>query len=435
MSNRSVITLFQHMSEQLESIVAMLGSVRTSLTYYRTNDPAAENHSDIVVRAIDQLTQEFDHVNLDLNDSLRRLRQRIDQLNLLYDITSQLNDQISLNQVIELTMDAMWQKAPLNFVVVILGDTELGPYHYKNMRGVSDAWRFLGRECPFPLWGLLARALIPHLDPEKPDYLIVDDMRTEQRPLPEEFPWMKREGSLMILPLRIQKTVSGALLLGRNEVEGFSNPELCEDYTEIAKSAARALQLAQVHQELQERISQLVGLQLFTRSMTNAKSFDEVIDLLTQGVIEMAGKATVHIMIDPRFTYDRLHAGQLTHQSTQWIESFSDDPKTFQIYVAPLYENQKSAELSAYIYRLVEWTMQAGQPVFYDPQMAGESLEQFYYNESGRALLVPIVNNERTIGVIHVVAPDRPQPFDESDMVMLRTIANTTVMILNNLQA
>ncbi|MCX6044089.1 MAG: GAF domain-containing protein [Chloroflexi bacterium] len=431
MSNRSVITLFQQMSEQLESIVAMLGTVRLALSYYRINNPADENGADVTIREIAQVTQEFDGMNADLNDSVRKLRQRIDQLNLLYDITNQLNDQISLNQVIELTMDAMWQKAPLNFAVVILGDTELGPYHYKNMRGVSDAWRFLGRECPFPLWGVLARALIPHLDPEKPDYLIVDDMRTEQRPLPEEFPWMKREGSLMILPLRIQKTVSGALLLGRNEVEGFSNPELCEDYTEIAKSAARALQLAQVHQELQERISQLVGLQLFTRSMTNAKSFDEVIELLTQGVIEMAGKATVHIMIDPQFTHDRLHI----EPPNQLVESFSSNPKTFQIYVTSLYENQKSTELSAYIYRLIEWTMQAGQPVFYDPQVAGESLEQFYYNESGRALLVPIVNNERTIGVIHIVAPDRPQPFDESDMVMLRTIANTTVMILNNLQA
>ncbi len=429
MSNRSVITLFQQMSEQLESIIAMLGSVRLSLRHYRTNDGSDENGPDAAIREIEQITQEFAHTNADLNDSLRKLRQRIDQLNLLYDITNQLNDQISLNQVIELTMDAMWQKAPLNFVVVILGDTELGPYHYQNMRGISDAWRFLGRECPFPLWGVLARGLIPHLDPEKPDYLIVDDMHSEQRPLPEEFPWMKREGSLMILPLRIQKTVSGALLLGRNEVEGFSNPELCEDYTEIAKSAARALQLAQVHQELQERISQLVGLQLFTRSMTNAKSFDEVIELLTQGVIEMAGKATIHIMFDPRFMHDRRQTGQ----ATQRITDFSNDPKTFQIYVTPPYENQKFVELSAYIYRLVEWTMQAGQPVFYDPQGVGESLEQFYYNESGRALLVPIVNNDRTIGVIHVVAPDRPQPFDESDMVMLRTIANTTVMILNNL--
>ncbi len=78
--------------------------------------------------------------------------------------------------------------------------------------------------------------------------------------------------------------------------------------------------------------------------------------------------------------------------------------------------------------------MQAGQPIFYDPQETSESSEQFYYNESGRALLVPMVNNERAIGVIHVVAPDRPQPFDESDMVMLRTIANTTVMMLNYLE-
>lgn len=100
---------------------------------------------------------------------------------------------------------------------------------------------FWGRECPFPLWGVLARALISHLDPAEPDYLIVDNLFIEHRPLQEEFPWMKLEGSLIILPLRIQKTVTGALLLGRNEVNGFSDAALCEDYTEIAKSAVRCL--------------------------------------------------------------------------------------------------------------------------------------------------------------------------------------------------
>lgn len=426
MSNRSVITLFQQMSERLESIVAMLGLVRLHINHYRGDSQFAENIQTAVFQEIDQSTAEFEQIKLDLDSSLRNLRQRIDQLNLIYDITSQLNDQVSLNQVIELTMDAMWQKAPLNFAVVILGDTELGPYHYQNMRGVSDSWRFLGRECPFPLWGVLARALIPHLDPAKPDYLIVDNLLVEHRPLQEEFPWMKLEGSLMILPLRIQKTVTGALLLGRNEVNGFSDAALCEDYTEIAKSAARALQLAQMHQELQERVSQLVDLQLFTRSLTNANSFDETIRLLTQGVIEMAGKATVSIILDQAFGQTPAQDGSSINQ----IKNPAFELQSFKVYAASISENQNTTELSGQVYRLVEWAIQAGQPVFYNPHEIVESPEQFYYNESGRALLVPIVKDERTIGIIHVVAPDRPKRFDEGDMVVLRTIANTASIML-----
>ena len=431
MSNRSVITLFQQMSERLESVVAMLGSVRLHINHhYRGYGQFAENVQATVVQEIAQSTHEFEHLSVDLDNSLRKLRQRIDQLNLIYDITSQLNDQVSLNQVIELTMDAMWQKAPLNFAVVILGDTELGPYHYQNMRGVSDTWRFLGRECPFPLWGLLARALIPHLDPAKPDYLIVDNMQAERRPLAEEFPWMKLEGSLMILPLRIQKTVTGALLLGRNEVNGFSDAELCEDYTEIAKSAARALQVAQMYQELEDRVSQLVDLQLFTRSLTNARRLDEVIPLLTQGVMEMAGKATVSIILDQAFIDAKLNPGSTRNQTGNG----TFQPQVFKAYAPSIPENQRTPELSGQVYRLVEWAIQAGQPVFYEPNELAESPEQFYYNESGRALLVPIINNERTIGVIHVVALDRAQRFNEGDMVVLRTIANTASIMLDHVQ-
>ncbi|MFN8491694.1 MAG: GAF domain-containing protein [Caldilineaceae bacterium] len=408
----------------------MLGAVRLSLAHYRASAPLVENAHLITFHAIEQATETFDLVNANLAESLRKLRQRVDQLNLIYDITSQLNDQVSINQVIELTLDALWQKAPLRFAVVILGDTELGPYRYQDLRGVSDAWRFAGKECPFPLWGVLARALIPQLDPARPDYLIVHDIRAEHRPLPEEFPWMELEGSLMILPLRIQKTVTGALLLGRNEVNGFSDGDLCEDYVEIAKSAARALQLAQIHQELQERVSQLVGLQLLTRSLTNIKYFDEMLHVLTQSFSEIAGKATVALILDSRFIR-RSNVESLLSSSEN--SNFSSVQLT--VRTVPLHENQQAVELSPHILRLVEWAMQAGQPVFYDPQENSENPEQFYYNESGHGLLVPIVNHERTIGVIHVVAPDRPQRFDEGDMVILRTIANTVAVMLNHISA
>jgi GAF domain-containing protein len=432
--SRSIITLFQQLSERLDATVAMLGAVRASVTHYRSSRHVTENDSAIVINSLAEVTQDFAQIGAGLDDALRQLRQRIDQLNLLYDITSQLHEQASLDQVIELMMDAMWQKSPLSFAVVILGDTELGPYHYQNMRGVSDSWRFLGRECPFPLWGLLARALIPHLNPDKPDYLIVDDMHTEHRPLQEEFPWMKLEGSLMILPLRIHKAVTGALLLGRNEVHGFENADLCEDYAEISQSAARALQLAQMYQELDKRVSQLVGLQLFTRSMTGVHGFDPIIDGLTQGVVDMVGKAMVHIILDERSIYAEKQARQAALGGENTMAAVGQpllDIPTLKVYMSSTVEHQKLTDLPAPVNRLVGWTMQAVQPVFYDPNEV-ESAEQFYYNETGRALLVPIVNNDRTIGVMHVVAPDRAQPFDEGDMVVLRTIANTAAMMLSS---
>ena len=70
----------------------------------------------------------------------------------------------------------------------LLGETELGPYVYHEMRGVIDPLRFLGKQCPLPLWGELAHALVRRLDPEEADYVIISDLANSTRPSPRSFP-------------------------------------------------------------------------------------------------------------------------------------------------------------------------------------------------------------------------------------------------------
>ena len=90
---------------------------------------------------------------------VRDVRRRLDQIGLLYDTARRFSRQLPLRQVLDLTLDTLGQQAQYSFVVVLVGETELGPYYYQEMRGVVDAHRFLGRQCPLPLWGELARAL------------------------------------------------------------------------------------------------------------------------------------------------------------------------------------------------------------------------------------------------------------------------------------
>ena len=144
----------------------------------------------------------------------------------------------------------------------------------------------------------------------------------------------------------------------------------------------------------------------------------------------MAGKATVSIILDQGFMEAKLTPGSTRNQT----KNLALGLQVFNAYASSSPENLSSTALSGQVYRLVQWAIQAGQPVFYEPNEIAESPEQFYYNESGRALLVPIVNDERTIGVIHVVAPDRPHRFNEGDMVVLRTIANTASIMLDHIQ-
>ena len=127
------------------------------------------------------------------------LQQQMIQMNLLYSINDLHGTRVSKDRVIETALEAIWQKNPLRFAVVVLGESELGPYSYQKLRGVPEAWQYLNQKCPFPLWGVLARALLPRLDPNEADYLVINNVAAAKRPLPEEFPWMPLDGSLMII--------------------------------------------------------------------------------------------------------------------------------------------------------------------------------------------------------------------------------------------
>ena len=56
------------------------------------------------------------------------------------------------------------------------------------------------------------------------------------------------------------------------------------------------------------------------------------------------------------------------------------------------------AQFPAGLYRLVMWTIEAGQALFFDPEKDAALPEDLYYNEVGRALLVPITSGDAPIG-------------------------------------
>lgn len=394
-SNSAISTLFERVleiadafdsstSEQLTSLNAQLGQT---------------NQTSTTVQQV-QRWQLYHAQSQELKTVLKSLQQQITQMNLLYRINDLYGTQVSIDRVIETALDAIWQQLPLRFAVVVLGESELGPYHYRKLRGVAEAWHYLNHECPFPLWGILARALLPRLDPNEADYLIINNVTEAKRPLPEEFPWMPLDGSLMVLPLRAEEHVAGAILLGHSHINAFTDQQLCTDYYRIARQTARVLQLAQMHQELNERSNQLLSLQLFTKSIANAHDYDKLVDVIIEGIFEALGRVDVSIILNEQMWHKGVNGNEV---------------------------------IPPHVQRIIDWAMQAGQPIFYDPDDTSGSLERFYYNESGHALIVPIMRNERTLGVIQVLAHHNTRRFEDGDLIVLRTIANCTAVILEGM--
>lgn len=393
MNEQTITILFQQILEQVEQFSHVNEAIERMLI--DTSQVASDAVE--IQRRCRTLQYQVSERQKNLYTALQQLRDRINQIELLQSIAEHYDAQVDIANVLDASLDALWQKVHLRFAAIVLGEAELGPYTYQSLRGVPDGWRFVGKSCPFPLWGVLARALLPRLDPDEPDYLVIQDVQAAKRPRAEEFSWMPLDGSLMILPLRTQDRVVGAILLGREATDGFVNPELCQDFHTIAHTVARILQIAQMRHELDARSNQLLSLQLFTKSLTSVHSFEKLMEILIDGISETFGRVAVLVYLNERI--------------------WSKEIATYQ-------------ELDPYVRSIIDWTMQAGQPIFYDPDDTTESLERFYYNESGRALVTPIIRNERTLGVIQILARESNRHFEEGDMIVLRTIANTLAIMV-----
>jgi len=351
---------------------------------------------------------------------LHELRRSLDQVSFLYDTSRRLVQNLPLRDVLSLLMDILWRRQ-YSFVVILLGETELGPYVYHEMRGIVDPLRFLGKQCPLPLWGELAHALVRRLDPEEPDYVVISDLAVSNRPRPQEFPWLEREGSMMLVPLRKDHVAMGALILGRRSIDGFSDGESCAELVEIAGAAAMALYNAQVRHELQERADQLVGLQLFTRSLPVFGPTPDLLLAAAMGIADLLVNAEVFVMLLQKHcpaTTTAIGAPHMVY--LPWSNLCIVGSRA-----------QPSADLlHAAFYRLITWTIEAGQALFFNPHQEYSAPEDLYYNEAGQAMLVPLSSGDDALGAIFAVSRDPARHFNENDMVVTRTMANVAAALV-----
>jgi len=355
--------------------------------------------------------------------SLVGLQRQVDRVLFLHTITRAVDD-LSLTEVIGTMMDALWQREQFAYGCIVLGESELGPYAYQDIRGVLEPRRYLGKKCPLPLWGELAHALVRRLDPEEADYLVIDDIAATGRPTTEEFPWMPRTGTLIILPLRKESVAIGALLLGRAQVSSLNDPELRIELVEFSDALARAVINAQTRQELDERAGQLVGLQLFTRSIASPMSLHGFLATVIEGIAELMSAASV------LFTFQRM---RLRPQLRQLLEETPGARVVQNLIGVGVVSIDEPMSVFVSLYPLFMWAIDAGQPLFFDPTQRVELPEDLYYNEVGQALIVPVAIGDIALGALYIESSTTKSSFDEGDMIVLRTATNAIAIALDRI--
>ncbi|MEZ4658544.1 MAG: hypothetical protein R2911_13315 [Caldilineaceae bacterium] len=394
------MSLFERISDQVHSIELRLNSLRREL-----------DHARLSAAALDAALGEVD-------SSAKELTRCISHLNLFHEILMQLDcDGLTLKEAIARALQSIWQKVPLSYAVLILGEAELGPYYYQEMHGVEKPWEYLGKECPFPLSGVLAQTLLRKSDPTAPDHLCINDIRAQKRPTVDEFPWMPRHGSMLILPLRLNNysLAKGVLVVGRSVQDGFADAQMRHEFEDVAKNLAHLIYYAQMRHELTRQTEQLVNVQLATREIARAQSVDDVLQILTRKIGEVISDVDVEVYL----------------RSVEAIYDSHIDPNEPELY---LYENNSYLEqpLSGQLRQMFAWTMRVGEPVFYYPTRLDAEPEHAYYSISGPAMVVPIVGKEYTFGVIQVLARNEARLLDETDTLVMRSIANTVAVALKS---
>lgn len=351
-------------------------------------------------------------------------------LQMLYTISEQLNQEMSLTGVIHVVVESIWQAAEIDFIALVLGEDELGPFRYEGIRGVDNPLAFLGQECNLPLWGLLAQALVNHPQEREPDYLVVQDIEAEVRLTPAEFPWASRTGSLMIIPMRRGSKTLGAILIGSLIPCYLGNEPLCSYLYTVARIATIAIQEVQNRHQSTRWLQQLLSLQAFTRTIISTHEIGKVITLLNDELIDLFGDVLIRIfLVEP-------HTGQ----GTEFLavppptEDAHHGRPALQLYAAlPPGEEERRTLESAEVMKLVRWVLAAEQPLFFNPTDPLDERADLYYRSNGRGVLIPI-GEEKAVGVIYISAPERVAPFEESDLIVMRTIANSAAIAFDNIQ-
>ena len=411
------VSLASLIAEQLSQIESAL---ETAATSSGTKPDERAHSTEIITGPVDTRATQPDCSTI-LN-RIQALQRQFNRLLFLNECMSAFGIPQSLADVTTQLMDALWQRHQFIFAGLVLGESELGPYFYHDLRGVLDARRYLHKQCPLPLWGELAHALVRRLDPEEPDYLFIPDIADAGRPTLDEFPWMPRSCALVILPLRKETVAIGALILGIANTEDFIDIELRYELAEFAATAAHAIISAQAQEEIHERAEQLVGLQLFTRSLAAVTSFDRLIGIIVNGVIELMGASSTLLVFQSTLIGAGLRehllaaSGVFCEQELVCIAAKGEAPTLF-----------------TRLNRILQWMIDAAQPLFLDPSQPLESPENLYYNETGRALLAPITVGENSLGALYIEASPTRSGYDEEDMVVLRTAINAIAIVLQQI--
>ena len=310
-----------------------------------------------------------------------------------------LNEADDENQLYENIVTAFAMVEPYATVMLFLGEHELGPISLAAGVGlpqhVLEEWK--GKPWRPPLWGVVAPALA------KRRMFALNVQETGEEHPANEFPWPIDGDYVVALPLIGISTLQGVVVLAYKGAV-TQTPSRMRLLELVAWFSGRTLESLRFARSTQEHLAELVTIQSLTRSMVTARSLDEIVHLLQREIVGITGKADVAFVLEEDLLRE--------HFRTVY------PPDT------PAYRRL----VEAIDWRVVHWSFNAAQPVFYTPGQTSDDVGDLLFEAAGQVMVVPLEGRDETLGVLIVVTQERDHLFEEQHLIGVRTVAGALVM-------
>ncbi len=237
--------------------------------------------------------------------------------------------------------------------------------------------------------------------------VLVQDMSTH--PIYEGTGW---EGSILGLPLKVDRKVRGVMTVSLPQPHGFADEEV-RILELLADQAAIALQNAQYVQQIQQaqeaeqkRITELELLRQASLRLTSSLDIQHIFDTVLDDVFELVSAISTHI-----FTYsdDTLYFGAALWDGKHQSKPFSEPRQN-----GLTYEVARSGEI----------------------KIVNNIAENPYYAQTkwhGNVLGIPLKANKKVVGVLMVVVPIA-QSYESSELRILELLVDQATIAIQNAQ-
>jgi signal transduction histidine kinase/ActR/RegA family two-component response regulator len=203
-------------------------------------------------REIDVLTDAFNHMLTQIQESETRLRAQMSRLSLLQQITGAIGERQDLRSIFQVVLRSVEENLPIDFGCVCLYDTATETLTVNSVGAASQdlATRLdLTEQAVVPIdQNGLSRCMQGHLVCEH-------DVRQVQYPFPQRLAGGDLR-SLVIAPLIVENKVFGAFIAARRQAHSFSSAD-CEFLQQLSQHVALASHQAQLHSALQHAYDDL----------------------------------------------------------------------------------------------------------------------------------------------------------------------------------